>query len=175
MALLFDDSYTSGGGIYPLGYVYQSLGTVTAADIALGSMQIKSDFAQKSDGSTNDAKFDVFVGNFFVGGNGTDILTAGLTSLGSFTLNAAAQGLTQAGGDNSRTLGATVGTVSLAGLNVGDAVWLRIGESRANTFSGGDLIIDNVLVNVVPEPSAVISLVGGVGMLLGLRRRRVIC
>lgn len=51
-----------GGGA--TGYLYQSLGTVDQAEIDLGSLQITADFAEKTDGTTNTAVFDFYVGNF---------------------------------------------------------------------------------------------------------------
>lgn len=163
MALLMD-----GGGA-TLGYLYQSIGLIDAADLAAGTLRITSDFAQKTDGETNNARFDILVGNF-TGSNGTDILGGGLTSLGTFSLTAAQQGLTFDRDVNSRALGITVANVSLAGRSVGDQIWLRIAEDRLTTFTAGDLIIDNVTATVVPEPS--IALLGGLGALALLRRRR---
>lgn len=65
-ALLFD------GGTGTLGYVYQSLGFVTAGEIASGNLQIRADFAEKTDGETNDAVFSFYKGTF-TGATGTDI------------------------------------------------------------------------------------------------------
>lgn len=166
MALLFD------GGGSDLGYLYQSIGTVSAADIAAGFILITSDFAEKADGSNNDARFDLLVGNFATANTGVDILSGGsLTSLFSRTMTAAQQGLTAATGDMSRSSGVTVGTVNISGLNAGDQIWLRIGESRLTTSITGDLIVDNITATVVPEPSS-LMLLGVVGAAFTLRRRR---
>lgn len=160
------------GGSSSMGYVYQSLGTVTAGEIALGSLQIQADFAEKTDGETNDAVFSFYKGNF-TGATGTDIAGAGLTSLGIFTLNAAAQGSTFTQDINGRHNNILVGTLNLSSLTAGDQIWIRIGESRLSTFTTGDLMVDNVTISAVPEPATYGLL--GAGALAGaaaLRRRR---
>ncbi|MCW1921351.1 hypothetical protein OKA05_02230 [Luteolibacter arcticus] len=163
-ALLFD------GGSATMGWTYQSLGTVTATEISLGTLRIFSDFAEKTDGASNGARFDIFTGNFSAA-DGTDVLGAGgITSLGTITLNASDQGLTAAAGNASRQSNVFVGNIDISGLSIGDQVWLRIAESRDTAFTSGDLIVDNVSIAVVPESS--IALLGAFGVLGLLRRRR---
>lgn len=168
MLLLMD------GGSASLGYVYQSLGTVSAGDIANGQLQINADFAEKADGATNDAVFTIYKGTF-TGATGTDIAMGGLTTLGSFTLNAAAQGCTAASGNVGRYNNVFVGNIDLTSLAAGDQLWLRIGESRLTSFTTGDLMVDNVTVSVaaIPEPGAY-ALLPAAGLLAAaaMRRRR---
>ena len=155
-------------------YVYQSLGTVGAMDAQL---TLRADFAEKSDGNTNDARFDLFVGNAFIGAHGSDILGAGgVTNVATFTLNAAAQGLTAAAGNNSRATSVLIGNFNLQSLNPGDVLWLRITDATDgtdNSGTGGDLLIDNLTLSVtlVPTPAA---LPAGLAVLtlLATRRRR---
>ncbi len=158
------------GGSGTIGYIYQSLGTVDAAEIAHGSLQLISDFAEKDDGTTNDGIFDFYVGAF-AGATGTDI-DATLTSQLTIVADATAQGLTFADGNNSRQNGVVVGALDISGLSVGDEVWLRISESRPGGTTGGDLMMDNV--TVIPEPATLgmVALFGG-GILF-IRRKLMI-
>lgn len=136
-------------------YVYQKLGVLEQSHINSGFLRITADFLEKSDGATNTARFDVFLGEFPAAANGTDILSAGLQSLGTFVLDPAAQGLTAASGNNGRANGVVVGTVNLTGLAPGASVWLRICDAADGTDdsgSGGDLMLDNVTVEVRATP-----------------------
>jgi len=161
--LLFDGAGT--------GYVYQSLGTLDQADIDAGTFKITADFGQKNDDVTNHALFDIYTGSF-QGVDGTDIKDGGLTSLGSFNLDATAQGLTEASGDTTRNQQVGVGTFDVSGLSIGDEVWIRIGEEYRNgATQKGDLMIDNVTVTAVPEPSSS-ALLGLAGLALIFRRRK---
>lgn len=165
-ALLFDGS---GAG---LGWAYQSLGLVDASEIASGILRVTADFAEKLDGDSNAAQFDILVGaaGAFTGADGTDVLGGGLSLLGTATLSSAQQGLTAAAGDASRQSGVLVGDFNISGLTAGQQLWLRVAESRSPSFTTGDLILDNLTATVVPEPSAI--LLGGLGLLGLLRRRR---
>ena len=161
------------GGGASIGYIYQSLGTVDAAEIALGSLQLTSDFAEKADGTgANTAVIDFYVGSF-TGGNGTDI-NASLSSVLTINATAAAQGLSVGGGVNARNNGVVVGALDITGLNPGDNVWLRIGESRPGGQTSGDLMMDNVTVTAIPEPATLgmVALFGG-GILF-IRRKLMI-
>jgi autotransporter-associated beta strand protein len=142
MACLFDGAQTNG-------YIYQKLGTVDAADLAAGILRITSDFAEKADDTTVIGTFSVYAGAFPGAAHGTDIAGAGLTQLFATNLDAAAQGLTAAAGDNSRVTSKSVGDVNLAGLGVGTEIWLRIGRPSSGA---GDFIVDNVAAQLVTPP-----------------------
>jgi len=148
-------------------YVYQSLGTVDAADIATGTFALKSDFFEKPDDTTNNILFDVYEGTFAGAAHGNDIAGAGLTNLASVDLSATDQGLTFAAGDSSTQLQQDILTFDVSGLNVGDEVWLRIGGGN----TGGDILMDNLTIAPVPEPSST-ALRGLGGLALILRRRK---
>ncbi|MCP5537501.1 MAG: PEP-CTERM sorting domain-containing protein [Akkermansiaceae bacterium] len=153
-----------------IGYIYQSLGTVDAGEIALGTLAVTADFAEKSDGSTNTAVFDFYVGAFGGAATGVDI-DANLTSQATIALDAVGQGSTAAAGDNARHNGVAVGTFDISGLTAGDEVWIRLTELRPGGVTTGDLIVDNLSVNIVPEPSSA-ALLGLGGLALILRRRK---
>jgi PEP-CTERM motif len=159
MALLMDGALANG-------YVYQSLGTVGSGD---SLMSIFSDFAEKSDDTTVDCTFTVFAGAWGSPAHGSDVAAAGLTQLFTRTMNAADQGLSAVAGDESRALAQAVGNVNLTGQTVGTELWLRIGRPSSGA---GDVLIDNVGITVtnVPEPTS--ALLGGLGLLALLRRRR---
>ncbi|MBN8460725.1 MAG: hypothetical protein J0M04_23080 [Verrucomicrobia bacterium] len=136
-------------------YVYQKIGVLEAGHISQGYLRITADFLEKSDASNNTARFDVYLGEFPGAANGNDIFTAGLQNIGTFALDPAAQGLTAASGNTARANGVPVGTVPLAGLTPGQSVWLRIcdaADGTDNSGSGGDLMLDNVSVEVRSTP-----------------------
>ncbi|MCK4565520.1 MAG: hypothetical protein KAU94_12695 [Verrucomicrobia bacterium] len=139
------------GGSAAMGYIYQSLGTITAEEIALGSLPVTADFAEKNDGSSNDVTFDFYVGAFPGAATGVDI-DANLTSFTNITLGAVAQGLTPEAGDTSRTNQVAIGSIDVSGLIVDDEVWLRIAESRDPAFTSGDLMLDNLFIGEYVEP-----------------------
>ncbi|HEX7261486.1 MAG TPA: hypothetical protein VF258_06690, partial [Luteolibacter sp.] len=84
-------------------YLYQSLGTL---DVGTTTILLSADFMEKTDGNNNSVRFDLFLGNSFVGAHGSDIFSAGgVTNLGTITLTAEQQGLTSATGNQSRSNG----------------------------------------------------------------------
>lgn len=136
-------------------YIYQKIGTTQQAYIDSGVLRVTADFIEKPDSTSNSARFDVFAGSFSGAADGSDIFNASLRNLGTFVLAPAAQGLTAASGNQNRSAGILVGNVSLAGLAAGTEIWLRITDAVDGTDdsgSGGDLIIDNVKVEVVSAP-----------------------
>lgn len=161
MALLMDGAVADA-------YIYQSLGTIDLSFVN-GTMSITSDFAEKGDDATVGCTFAVYAGPFAGAAHGTDIAAGGLTQLFARTMDAAAQGLTAASGNSSRATNVAVNStpIDLTGLPVGTEIWLRIGRPSSGS---GDVIIDNVAVTTIPEPTA--ALLGGLGLLGLLRRRR---
>jgi hypothetical protein len=153
-------------------YIYQSLGTLEAGTTTI---ILTADFMQKSDDSTNSARFDLYVGNSFVGSHGTDIFSAaGVTHLGNITLTAALQGLTAGGGDTSRSNGVSIGSFDVSSLAAGDQLWLRITDAADgidDSDSGGDLLMDNLALTTIPEPGSAV-LLGLALTTAALRRRR---
>ena len=142
MACLFDGAAANG-------YIYQKLGTIDANDVALGTMRIVCDFAEKTDDITVDGTFNVYAGTMGSPANGTDIASAGLTNIFSRTMNAADQGLTAASGNASRQSARFVGDIYIGGLAVGTDIWLRIGRTSSGA---GDFLVDNPTVSVIDTP-----------------------
>lgn len=141
MICLFDGAAANG-------YIYQSLGTLTAGEIAQGTLRITCDFSEKSDDATVNGSFDVYSGTMATPAHGTDIAAAGLTNRFSRTMTAADQGLTAASGNNSRQT-KVVGEVDISALAEGTELWIRV--SRPSSGSG-DFIIDNLTTAIVTAP-----------------------
>lgn len=141
MICLFDGAAANG-------YIYQSLGTLSAADIAQGTLRISSDFSEKSDDITVNGTFDVYAGNMASPAHGTDIASAGLTNVFSKTMTPTDQGLTAASGNNAKQT-KVVGDVNISGLAVGTQLWIRVGRPSSGA---GDFIVDNVTATMVNTP-----------------------
>jgi MYXO-CTERM domain-containing protein len=111
----------------------------------------------------NNLRFELFslasTSTFAFAESGNDILGTG-TSLGSFDVNA------------STTPGASVSfsqMIDVSAVAADARIFLRI--SNLNTQNPGQsAFVDNLSIVSVPEPSA--ALLGGLGMLALLRRRR---
>ncbi len=155
------------GGGQPSGlagsWLYQSIGT----DASATSFDVTFDWGDFGNGPTNrDLGITVSVyesDGSFVAGNDTDINGAGgVTLLDSFSLSQLVTGSVKL------SVGET-GNLDISGQSGGE-LFLRFN----NWDAGGDtpwLQLDNVAIsNVVPEPSA--ALLGGLGVLALLRRRR---
>jgi hypothetical protein len=152
-------------------YIYQSLGTLEAGTTTIN---LTADFIQKADDGNSSVRFDLLVGNSFTGAHGTDILGAGgVINLGNITLTAAQQGLTAASGDASRASGMLIGSFDVSSLAAGDQLWLRITDAADgidDSGSGGDLLMDNLSLQAIPEPGSVALL--GLGLAVAALRRR---
>lgn len=152
-------------------YLYQSLGTLEAGTTTI---LLSADFMQKADDGNNSVRFDLFLGNSFIGAHGTDIFSAGgVTNLGNITLSAGLQGLTAGSGDASRSNSVAIGSFDVSSLAAGSQLWLRITDAADgidDSGSGGDLLMDNLSLTAVPEPGSSILL--GLGLAAAALRRR---
>jgi hypothetical protein len=155
------------------GYFYQSLGTYSGES----SLQIQLDLFQQKARECGNLRFSIFAGTpNTAAANGVDIFAskvaaAGLTQLGS-TITIADQ-FPGAVGTAYQSLNYNAGTIDLSGATVGQSIWLYIDSTTANASGGTEPWFDNVQVlTTVPEPGAWMSLLGGCGVLMGLRRRR---
>jgi autotransporter-associated beta strand protein len=141
MVCLFDGTAANG-------YIYQSLGILTAGEIAQGLLRVTCDFSEKSDDATVNGTFDVFAGTMASPVHGTDIAAAGLTNIFSRTMTAADQGLTASSGNNSRQT-KVVGTIDISSLTPGTELWIRVSRPSSG---GGDFIIDNLTTTIITAP-----------------------
>lgn len=130
------------------GYIYQSLGTLTAAEIAQGTLRVTCDFSEKTDDATVDGTFNVYTGTMAAPAHGTDIAGAGLTNIFSRTMTAGDQGLTAGSGNASRQT-KVVGNIYVGGLAEGTQLWIRVGRPSSGA---GDFIIDNLSTSFVVTP-----------------------
>jgi MYXO-CTERM domain-containing protein len=145
-------------------YLYQSIGTAAGAT----SLQVNFDFGQPDDdngGRTLGMTVGIYaydgLGGFTAADN-TDVRGAsGVSFLGaqSFTYNSV---------NLNDQIFAQIATISLSGAGTQE-LFLRFNNYRpANTQSWS--VIDNVTITPIPEPAA--ALLGGLGLLGLLRRRR---
>jgi hypothetical protein len=146
-------------------YIQQVLTTSDAGVMdatTFGSYSVSFDFGYRRDGGTN-GDLTVRVSLWDTTDNvelaGQDFI---ITNPGTGTNSLSAQTATLSYNN-------TLGSVS------GDAIALRVTNtspdlgSQAFTRTG---MVDNFVVTAVPEPGACVSLLGGCGVLVGLRRRR---
>ena len=139
----------AGGGASE-GWIYQSPGNYNAANGSTLNWSLTVQNSALSNNSTFDIEF--FTGAF-AGADGTDLV--GLTSLGADTFTDS--------GNGTYDETAASGSIDLSGLGDGSEVWIRIANTAFDS-------VDDVSVEVVPEPSSLSLL--GLGGLVMLRRRR---
>lgn len=145
------------------GYLYQSLGTITdETSLKIGGMAIKRNgyyFAP--------VDIEVFAGSFVGAADGVDISTAGLTSLGTYTITN--EGLTGSKWDGTGITKAFATTeFDLSGQTAGTEIWVKFSAPNGN-LSDYSNALDNL--SVIPEP-ATLGLLGlGAACLVGLRRQ----
>ena len=162
-------------------YVYQSLGTTTGSEASITVSGTAIDrYATSGGGRTfGAATFQLFSGT--PGSSGDGIALTGLTSLGTFTISESAGADLNLGfGDTKPETGTaaqsalfTTTAFDLSALAPGTQVWLQISAPTSGTSAPNDRnpILDDLSINVaIPEPST--TLLGGLGLLMLLRRRR---
>jgi fibronectin-binding autotransporter adhesin len=117
-------------------------------------------------------------GNLVLSDNSVIQLALG-TALTHSSLSRTGSGLWAFDNDQAFSLinaGATVGTYDniISGLSAdpGTAAWVITTPGFSGTFAYDGTGGVDLTVNAVPEPGAVAALIGGFGVLLGLRRRR---
>lgn len=140
------------------GYVYQQIGTYTSGEQVTftGDAYKRATATSQFTGMT----VQLYSGNF-TGADGSDITS--LTLLDTQTRSAAQLGLPTSGIPGGSAAFSITLDSGIAGIE-GTALWLRISKPNA----GGEIFLDNLAV--VPEPST--ALLGGLGVLALLRRRR---
>jgi hypothetical protein len=165
-------------------YVYQSLGTTTGSE---GSITVSGTaidrYATSGGGRTFGAvTIQLFSGT--PGSSGDGIALTGVTSLGTFTIGESAGAgidLNLGFGDTKPETGTaaqsaffTTTAFNLSALAPGTEVWLQISAPTSGTVAPNDRnpVLDDLSINVsaIPEPST--ALLGGLGLLMLLRRRR---
>lgn len=153
-------------GISTVGYLYRELGTLGGdTSITIGGVNYNRSRAPSTTPTSqfNTLRFELFsldaASTFTFEESGNDILGIG-TSLGSFDVNA------------STTPGASVSfsqMIDVSAVAADARIFLRI--SNPGTQNGTQAaFVDNLSIVSIPEPSA--ALLGGLGMLALLRRRR---
>ena len=145
------------------GYMYQSLGTLDAGTTSLNWSfdQISYNLNSDSGNGTGDVRF--FYGAGVDAGENVDIDTLGLTKIGP-TINIPILPGSTLGGASGGTDTTRFGSVDVSSVIAGSTIWMDF------TQTDRYFIIDNVSVTAIPEPSA--ALLGGIGALVLLRRRR---
>ncbi len=93
----------------------------------------------------------------------------GGTLLGSFTDNIEDLGNSHPNGASGWTM-ADIDLSSLAALSIGQAYTFHLTTAKDSTTGGNNWAIDDLKLTGIPEPSA--ALLGGLGLLALLRRRR---
>lgn len=156
----------SGPLVSTIGYIYQNIGTFDAGTtgFTLNFTGIRRGTATTGiAGSFTGVNATIYVGTGFAGVDGTDIASSSLASFGSGSQ--AASVISTPGAFGSAAYSFTISN-NTDSFNTGDDVWIRLERGT----SGQEAFLDNLTVTAVPEPSA--ALLGGLGMLALLRRRR---
>ncbi|WOO40612.1 PEP-CTERM sorting domain-containing protein [Rubellicoccus peritrichatus] len=145
-------------------YVYQSMGTVTAGEVASGSIQFFADAIKRSDRDFGAIEFELFSGTFATPGNGNPL--TGLSSLGTYTVPANTF-TTDPGFAEAPII---TSAFDISSLSAGTEVWLQLTAPIAG--GGVNPGIDNISFSVIPEPSTYAFLGGLLAFALVMIRRR---
>ena len=151
-------------------WAYQSIGSKSAGDT---SMTVGFDVGSFTDaGVKRDLGVTISLyksDGTFVPADNTDVAGAsGITLVGSYSIMS--DGVSGAGlNPGQMVTGLTTGAFDLTGVSATDVLYLRLVNYAGDTGEPW-VAVDNVTITAVPEPGA--ALLGGLGLLALLRRRR---
>jgi hypothetical protein len=146
-------------------WAYQSIGTKSTGD---SSMTVGFDVGSFTDAGGNrdlGVTFSLYKSDgSFVPADNTDVAGAsGITLVGSYDI------MSSGVAPGAMVTGLTTGSFDLSGVTTSDALYLRV-VNYAGTTGEPWTAVDNITMTVIPEPGA--ALLGGLGLLALLRRRR---